>query len=80
MTPHLFAEASRRSTTPASCSPLRAPGVMNELAPSTTTFALGAPSARLKRSQLPSSMVSGRPPAGMKRSASTKKTRSLYSL
>ncbi len=69
MTPHLLAEASRRTTTPASCSPSRASGVMKEFAPSTITCAEGVPSARRKRRQFEPSIVSGRPPAGMKRSA-----------
>ena len=75
MTPHLLAEASRSSTTPAACSRWRASGVMKELAPSTITPALGFPSGPRNCFQFRPSMVSGRPPAGMKRSAGTRKSR-----
>ena len=79
MTPHLLAEASRMMMTPRFCSWTRASGVMKELAPSTMAVAEGVPSGRKKRSQLSWSMVSGRPPAGMKRSAGTVKVSSSNS-
>ena len=80
MTPHLLAEASRRITMPRFCSSVRASGVMKEFAPSTITRAVGAPSAPKKRFQFVASIVSGRPPAGMKRSAGTEKRSPSVSL
>ncbi len=44
MTPHLLADASRRTTIPFRCNSVRASGVMKELAPSTITRAVGVPS------------------------------------
>ena len=46
---------------------------MKELAPSTMARDDGVPSGSRYRCQLSSSMVSGRPPPGMKRSAGTVK-------
>ncbi len=61
MTPHLFAEASRRTTMPRFWSSVRASGVRKEFAPSTITRAVGAPSFPKKRFQFVASTVSGRP-------------------
>jgi len=71
MTPHLFAEASRRMTVPRSWSFRRASGVRNEFAPSTITRTVGSLSSGKNRRQFLPSTVSGLPPAGMKRSAGT---------
>ena len=81
ITPQLFADESLTMEIPVSAyMAAHAPGVMNRLAPSTISLADGSgfPVAgdellgRRKARQLASWMVAGRPPAGMKASATTR--------
>mmetsp|Transcript_27188 Transcript_27188/g.79407 ORF Transcript_27188/g.79407 Transcript_27188/m.79407 type:complete len:223 (-) Transcript_27188:1962-2630(-) len=73
MTPHLFADESLMIGRPHSSKrACRASGVTKRLAPSTITLAEGVPSGSRKSRQLEPLMAEGRPPAGMKASATTR--------
>eukprot|EP01139_Manchomonas_bermudensis_P019716 Amastigsp_a677165_29.p4 type:complete len:158 gc:universal Amastigsp_a677165_29:1378-905(-) len=69
VTPPLFADASLKSTTPASSSTDRASGVMKRFAPSTIHLKRGAPFESKILWTFDAVIDSGRPPQGTKRSA-----------